>query len=54
MGALPNFHAKAVNETQARTQAAKGERDRADEFLSSLDELLSESLDLVEGELAPQ
>lgn len=42
MSALPNFHTKAVEETQARTASAKGERDRASRFLSELDMLLSE------------
>jgi hypothetical protein len=40
--ALPRFHAKAVADTQARTEAAIDERNRADEFLSDLDRLLSE------------
>ncbi len=42
MSTIPNFHTKAVAESQARAESAKGERDRADRFLSELDELLSE------------
>ena len=48
MGVLPKFHAKAIADTQARTESAVDERRRADEFLSSLDDLLSEGV----GEIA--
>lgn len=42
MSTIPRFHTKAVEETQARQENAKGERDRANRFLSELDQLLSE------------
>lgn len=42
MSALPSFHTKAVAEKKADQQAAKGECQKADEFLSLLDELLAE------------
>jgi hypothetical protein len=42
VSSLPSFHTKAVEQTQARTESAKGERDKASQFLSELDMILSE------------
>ena len=41
MSNLPAFHTRAATDAEARTNAARSERDRADSFLSELDEFLS-------------
>jgi hypothetical protein len=43
VSALPSFHTKALADKQADKQTAIDERKRADEFLSTLDELLSDA-----------
>ena len=47
MSNVPAFHYRAVEEAEARTKAARNERDRAQSFLSELDDVLDE----VVGEL---
>jgi hypothetical protein len=47
MSAISSFHTKAKAESQAKTESAKGERERADRFLSQLDEILSEGFNEV-------
>ena len=53
MSSLPNFHYKAVEEAEARTKNAQGERDRAASFLQELDDVLAEALAAVPGSSAP-
>ncbi len=43
MGDLPVFHSRAAREAAARSDAARDEKDRADDFLSELDDLLGEA-----------
>ena len=47
MSAISSFHTKAKSESQAKTMAAKTEAERADRFLSDLDQLLSEGFNEV-------
>jgi flagellar basal body-associated protein FliL len=47
MSPVSAFHTKAASESRAAVEKAKGERDLADEFLTHLDELLSEGFNEV-------